>query len=181
MPMFFNLFGKKEKKTTFTDINYMSAKAKSEAVLRLAREEPDTIFLAWFADTAASYKQAFSREGIPESRVLETRQFHSAKAAGKKIVLLEHHPLRSKEDSLLKDLEEKSFTVYNSLDEPIFALFGSDRIIDLMKKMGMKEDEAVSHSLISKSVKNAQEKIEKKVTLEIPANSQKEWIGKNVR
>lgn len=177
--MFFNLFGKKEKKINFTDVNYMSEKAKSQAIIRLAKEESDTIFFAWFADTATAYKQLFSREGIPEIRILETRQFHSAKVAGKKIVFLEHHPLRSKENSLLNDFEEKSFSVYNSLDEPLFALFGSDRIIELMKKMGMKEDEAVTHSLISKSVKNAQEKIEKKVTLEIPANSQKEWMQKN--
>ncbi|MCP9751836.1 hypothetical protein [Ferruginibacter sp. HRS2-29] len=179
--MLFNLFGKKERKINFTDINYMSAKAKCEAVLRLAKQEPGTIFLAWFPDTAMSYKQAFSREGIPESRILETRQFHSAKVAGKKIVFLEHHPLPSKETALVKDLEETHFNVYNSLDEPLFAVFGSDRIIDLMKKMGLKEDEAVSHTLISRSVKNAQEKIEKKVSLEIPANSQKEWMDKNVK
>jgi hypothetical protein len=44
----------------------------------------------------------------------------------------------------------------------------------------MNEDQAIEHKLITQSVINAQQKIEKKVIIEQPARSQKEWMEKNV-
>ena len=70
--------------------------------------------------------------------------------------------------------------VFNSLDEALFKQFGSDKIISLMKMLGMKEEEAIEHELVSKSILKAQDKIALKVTTEMTANSQKEWIDKNL-
>lgn len=48
-------------------------------------------------------------------------------------------------------------------------------------KLGMKEEEAIEHALISKSLANAQDKIAKKVTAALPAGSQREWLKRNVK
>jgi preprotein translocase subunit SecA len=50
----------------------------------------------------------------------------------------------------------------------------------MMKQMGMKEDSMIEHKMISSSIENAQEKIEKKVLTENAANSQQEWIERNL-
>ena len=66
--------------------------------------------------------------------------------------------------------------VYSSISEPIFQLFGGDKMIELMKKMGMKEDEMIEHEMISKSIMRAQEKIAETTTQYTSAKSQGEWL-----
>jgi hypothetical protein len=179
--MFFNWFRKKEKVPMLVDVNYIHQKAKADAIIALAKKDVNTIFLAWFPVTYTNYRSMFIAVDLPESRIMEARQFHSAKLAGHTLIFLEHHPLRSKEIALVKDLPLTGIRVYNSLDEPLFVFFGGGRIADLVKKMGLKEDEPLEHMLITRSIAKAQEKIEKKVSLEVPAQSQQEWMDKNVK
>ena len=51
----------------------------------------------------------------------------------------------------------------------------------MVKMLGIKEDEAIEHSLVSKSIINGQEKIAAMVDTEQLANSQAEWMTKNIR
>jgi preprotein translocase subunit SecA len=44
----------------------------------------------------------------------------------------------------------------------------------------MNEEEAIEHSMISKSIGNAQKKIASKVNIEQSARSQKDWFQKNM-
>ena len=39
-------------------------------------------------------------------------------------------------------------------------LFGSDNIAGIMDKLGMEDDEPIEHSLVTKSIENAQKKVE---------------------
>ena len=50
-----------------------------------------------------------------------------------------------------------------------------------MKMMGMKEDEVIEHSMVSKSIIKGQEKIAQQVTFEQSAASQEEWMRKNIK
>ena len=68
-----------------------------------------------------------------------------------------------------------------TLDEPLYKHFGADRIIDLVQKLGMKENEAIEHSMVSSSIKKAQKKIEKNVVFEQTAHSQSDWLQKNYK
>ena len=49
---------------------------------------------------------------------------------------------------------------YLSLEDDLMRLFGSDNISSLMDKLGMEEDEPIEHSLISRSIEQAQKKVE---------------------
>lgn len=49
---------------------------------------------------------------------------------------------------------------YISLEDDLMRLFGSDRITNVMSKVGMEEGEAIEHPLITKSVERAQKKVE---------------------
>lgn len=179
--MFSNLFGKKKEEFDFSDVNFISQKAKSAALLKLAKANKDYLFIAWFPDTLHFYKDYFSTNDIDPEMVMDAKQFSSIKAKERQIIFLEHFPLRHKEEELLKNLPLKKATVYNSLDEALFSSFGSERIIELLKKMGIKEDEEITHSLVSKSIANAQRKIDEQMVFENSASSQKEWIEKNVK
>ncbi len=47
-----------------------------------------------------------------------------------------------------------------SLEDDLMRLFGSDRITNVMGKLGLEEGEAIEHSMITKSVERAQKKVE---------------------
>ncbi len=47
-----------------------------------------------------------------------------------------------------------------SMDDDLMRIFGSDRIKNLMKKMGIAEDQPIKNKLISKSIESAQSKVE---------------------
>ncbi len=49
---------------------------------------------------------------------------------------------------------------YLSLEDDLMRLFGSERIANIMTRMGVEEGEVISHSMITKSVERAQKKVE---------------------
>ena len=49
---------------------------------------------------------------------------------------------------------------YVSLDDDLMRLFGSDRIAKVMETLGLPDDTPIEHSLVSKSIGNAQKKVE---------------------
>ncbi|AIF53627.1 preprotein translocase subunit SecA [Pelosinus sp. UFO1] len=49
---------------------------------------------------------------------------------------------------------------YLSLEDDLMRLFGSDNIAAIMDKLGMEEDEPIEHSLITRSIEQAQKKVE---------------------
>ncbi len=49
---------------------------------------------------------------------------------------------------------------YLSLEDDLMRLFGSDNIATIMDKLGMGEDEPIEHSLITRSIEQAQKKVE---------------------
>lgn len=98
----------------------------------------------------------------------------------------EHHPHLADEQKVLDALEQLSqekpqvVCFYGGMDSPLFNLFGGERIVGLMQKMGMGENEVVSHSMVTKSIRNAQEKIAKKVTAPVSASSEEDWFARNM-
>ena len=99
------------------------------------------------------------------------------------LLFLDHYPLPARENKLLEslnNLKNLSITFYSSLDNPLMATFGADNIISLMEKLGMKDDEAIEHSLVTKAMQNARKKLEEKVAIEHSANSETEWFDKNL-
>lgn len=96
-----------------------------------------------------------------------------------------HYPLPSKEQPVIQKLNTsfpKSEIIFcSSLDNPSFKIFGSDRIVDLLDNLGMKEDEAMEHAMVTKAMANARTKVESSITHETKADSEEEWFAKNVK
>ncbi len=49
---------------------------------------------------------------------------------------------------------------YLSLEDELMRLFGSERFIETFKEMGIEENEEIVHPMLSKTIENAQKRIE---------------------
>ncbi|MBN8577304.1 MAG: hypothetical protein J0L66_10185 [Cytophagales bacterium] len=100
------------------------------------------------------------------------------------IFLFGHYPLPKKENEYLQKIKKivpsASLVFYSSLDEPAFKMFSGERLIGILDKLGMKEDEAIEHPIVTRSMQQAREKVERMVRNEIPATSEEGWFLKNI-
>lgn len=102
----------------------------------------------------------------------------------KQIIFAEHYPLSRLEDSLIEKLHaafpNTPIDFCLALEEPIFQRFGGEKIIATMQYWKMNEEEMFSHTLVDKAILNLQKKIQSSITQEILANSQQQWIERNL-
>lgn len=175
----FGLFKKKKTGIPVTDFVTISATAKLNNLLNLWKTNPQAIFICWFEESYNDMGSFFSQNGADTGAILMSREVSSHQLNGKTVLFAEHYPVKAKEEELYEKLNLQAVTVWSALEEPLFKAFGGERIIELMKKLGMDENEPIQHPMISNAITNAQQKIEKKIVTESSARSQKEWIEKN--
>ncbi len=68
---------------------------------------------------------------------------------------------------------------YDSMDSPLFKLFGSEQMITLLEGLGWNDTEPMSNSMITKALQNAQKRVLKKMLVDNPAGSSEEWFEIN--
>ncbi len=110
--MSLNFFRKNETSTItaiFKDKTTISTETKMNACIELAKLEPDTVFICWFAETTRIFKEDFNLNHIEIGRILEARQIHSAMLHYKKTVFAEHYPMQVKEIDLVKHGNKKTY------------------------------------------------------------------------
>lgn len=97
--------------------------------------------------------------------------------------LMEHYPLPEKDDEILSLANiaqvQFRFIAWASLDEPLMKVFGGAHITGLMKQIGVKENEIITHPFVAKAIRNAQEKIAKKANGDSECRSSEEWFSMN--
>lgn len=99
------------------------------------------------------------------------------------IIAVERHPLNSETEKLKllsKNFSQFSLTYHYSIDEPVFKLFGGERINNLLLMLGLKEEEAIEHPMVARAIENAIEKLNSKIKSNLDANSLQEWFDKNL-
>ena len=175
----FNFFKSKSAVPKVTDLIWIHADAKQKGFIELLKQYPDAIIAGWFNDSISEYQRLLQSEHT-EIVVRNIRQLVSPQVENKRVILLEHYPLCSKEEQLWQNWKPAGIYILNSLDEPLFNYFGGENAAMLMGKMGLKENEAIEHPMVSKALKNAQQKLEKQVLNEHTASSQEEWFRRNI-
>lgn len=176
----FSLFKKKDPGISITDKIVIGETAKLEAMLAAWHSNNDLGFIFWFDESLEQATSFFASRAAGTVTLLSAREAGTTHRAPNTLIFAEHYPLRSKEEELYRKMNLESATVYSSLQEPLFRLFGSEKIIQLMQKMGTKDDEVIEHKMVSRAIRDAQEKIEKKLLIEQTARSQKDWLEKNL-
>jgi hypothetical protein len=92
-----------------------------------------------------------------------------------------HYPIPSRENKICEKLMAVNGTVtfYSSLDDPAFKVFGGDQLKSTMENLGLADEEAIEHNMVTRAMKNAREKIEKSIKQEIICSTQLEWFQRN--
>ena len=88
------------------------------------------------------------------------------------------------ENSTLKSLSDSGYDKFIfclSFEDPLLEMFGSQNILPLLEKLGLEEEEAIEHAMVTQSIKRAREKVEGKVSHEIKAKSPEEWFTLNLK
>ena len=177
----FNLFKKKGPVTKITDIVWINTTAKWNGLAAIWQIDNNSVFIFWFDDSLRECEQFLQQREISGIELATVREFsHSSFLNGKTAVFAEHYPLSVKEQEIFQSLNLESVTVLSALDEPLFKKFGADKIIDLLEKLGMDKNESIQHGMISSAIRNAQEKIQSKITIDQSAQSQADWFQKNL-
>jgi hypothetical protein len=171
----FNLFKSGSKGVKVVDKVWMSSQAKINACRKMCEANPSIIFICWFEETIDTLKIALP----PNTVIVKADNVTASMTQNKMVVFAEHYPLAEKEQNLYTTLGLTEAPVLCALDEPFFEKFGGEKLIDVMKNLGMKEDEIIGHSMVSKSIRNAQDKIAKHASVDNPARSQREWMQRN--
>ena len=202
----FSLFKKKKQpESGFTESVWVSTAAKYEAIQRFAQaNSSQPVWLLYhFADTASALEQVLNALNtpcqliqrmndakqpgtaslLPASSIVGQLQSFSG-TAQPRILVVEHYPLQARDVELAAALNQlfpgAEIQQYIGLDEPIMALFDSERLMNLLERMGVERNEAISHSMVTKSIGRALTRIAKSATGDAAAKSQQEWFDRNV-
>jgi len=176
----FSLFKKRVPAIKVDDIIWMNEERKLEALAKISIKTPDTIFIAWFEETYEKLALCFTQHGFDTDKIHVAQKVFQHQVQNVPVVFVEHFPLRDKEEEVYQSLGLQKAVVHSALDEPFLKTFGSNKIIELMNKLGAKEDEPIQHAMISSSIKNAQEKLKQKISFGNSARSQTDWIRQNL-
>lgn len=96
----------------------------------------------------------------------EWKDSHAAvlAAGGLHIVGTERHESRRIDNQLRgragRQGDPGNSRFYLSLEDDLMRIFAGDRVVNMMRAMGLKEDEAIEHKMVSRSIENAQRKVE---------------------
>lgn len=92
------------------------------------------------------------------------RQQHVLQAGGLRVVGTERHESRRIDNQLRgrsgRQGDPGSSRFYLSLEDSLMRIFASDRVGNLMQKLGMEQGEAIEHPWVNKAIENAQRKVE---------------------
>lgn len=85
-------------------------------------------------------------------------------AGGLHIIGTERHESRRIDNQLRgrsgRQGDPGSSRFYLSMEDPLLRIFASEKVSGMMKKLGMKEGEAIEHPWVSRAIENAQRKVE---------------------
>ena len=176
----FSFFQHRTPEIKITDKIWISETAKWKACVQAYEQNKSTLFIAWFQDTQRKLQLYFSQNNKPEATVSLYRNVHPHMLSNQQLIFVEHYPLSKNEQDLFSFLKLKEVLVFSSLDESFFQYFGGEKLITIMQNIGMQQDEPVEHSMITRALRNAQDKLNKKILLEQSARSQQEWLNKNI-
>ena len=101
-------------------------------------------------------QQAYAEWQVRNQQVLE--------AGGLHIIGSERHESRRIDNQLRGragrqgDPGESRF--FLSLEDDLMRIFAGDRVVNMMRAMGLKEDDAIEHKMVSRSIENAKRKVE---------------------
>ncbi len=199
MGFFDSLFGSKKRTNVevIPDHIWVTTDAKFAGLAKEAEERSKSetvaiLLVAHFPDVLARLEELASQQtwevpcqAIPASNLNTdlAASLHLDESAIIDIIVGERHPLPSVDDRLEEFADELPcrcrFSHHVSLEDAVMKIFAGDWVKNVLKQMGMKEDEAIESQMVSRRIRQAQQKIEGKAFGSSEAESAAEWLEKN--
>lgn len=98
------------------------------------------------------------------------------------LLLLERHPLRAKDD-VVRDFAAGvggDLRVHVSVEDALLKAFSGEKTLQLLRQLGMNEQDAIEHPMIARAIQGAQKKFAQAATGDRAARSMAEWLRMNV-
>jgi len=96
------------------------------------------------------------------------------------LLVAEHHPLPAYDDRLVEFAASLlcpcRVTFHDALDGALLRHYGGEQIAQLMTSLKMPDGECVASPLVDKSIRKAQDKIARRVTNPMSADSAEQWF-----
>ena len=93
------------------------------------------------------------------------------------------HPLPSHDDALRQFAQSFScpcrFVQHVSLEDPLLRLFAGDWVEQVLRQLGMQEDDVIERRMVARRIRTAQEKIAARAKGDAPGEPAAEWLEKN--
>ncbi|MBN2727954.1 MAG: hypothetical protein JXR53_01915 [Bacteroidales bacterium] len=196
------MFGRKKKhKVQYQDYIWMTAEMKTNKLLALADDDKPVLIVSSFDKTLKHLQTLKPSFKILESlsdtdnnsgpwllnskKILEAPISQPIYSGEVHIAFTEHYPMPDKDHEIISKIasafEHPSISFYLSLEDPLLTMFNSGKIMELMKRMGMDENDNIEHRMISSAIVNAQKKLAKKVRLEQYYDDEETWYRMNYR
>lgn len=177
----FSFFKKKESSIKVIDKVCVEPEGKLELLFNAWLADKQTVFIFWFEDSLEAATNFFTQRSTEPFTIVLAREASTAMLTGRKLLFGEHYPLKKTETAFFEKMGLPSAEIYSSLKDPLFRIFGGERIIHLMQQLGMQPNEVIEHNMISHSIINAQEKLEKKLSFEQPSRTAEGWLSMNYK
>jgi len=195
------LKGPKSNVEEVDDFIWVTKAAKGAGVIEsvgetLATVDAPTVVLvaAHFEDCLAEIRLLLEASGIDDSRVfvlraddLQSVQNSLAGLADSQrveMIVAERHPLLEHDDALVEFARQcgcRFHIVHHlSLDDPLLKIFAGEWVRSVLQQLGMKEDEAIRSRMVSRRIREAQQKITRDAGRELVVESAEAWFKVNV-
>jgi hypothetical protein len=99
-----------------------------------------------------------------------------------RILVAERHFLRALDDEVLRfadGLGRPLVTFFLSLDEPLMKAFSGPWVTDVLRRLGMKETDAIESNKILRQIRRAQARFERGTAGADSADSAEEWLARH--
>ena len=148
---------------------FMTESAMLSALRLESGKNPQIPVAAWFPDMK---KKLLDKTGIQAHMVDE---LPAPANRNRHILVAGIHPSARKEQIGFERAGIQYAVVFLSLEDPLLKSYMDDNF-NMMKGLGLKEDEAISDSLVGQSVAYLQKDIDERVSSDLPAASSEEWL-----
>lgn len=191
----FGLFNNKKKEIVSNDFIWKNEIVKYNALIKHLQQMEKSVLIYYFEDTKAEaerYLTAAQMNFSTEANSFVTKVWllnadtllHKSTIDNRTVFFAEHHPSYLQEKEIKTHLFEKlgvhEVSFYTSFEDKLMQIFGSERILQVMERMGFKDDEAIQHSLISSSLEKAQQKVDAKISINSNTRLRKDWFEINI-
>lgn len=187
-------FLKRKKEINGRDFVWKNETIKYNSLINHINQPNKIILLYFFEDTKQKLETVLTDAAINYSTSASIASniwlmkadtiLHKFSLDNREIIFAEHHPSFAEEKTITTHLSEQlditEITFYISFEDELLKLFGATRILELMDKLGFKDDEMIEHQMVSKSIQNAQQKIDEQVKFPSCSRNRKDWFEMNL-